>query len=69
MGKVVPETRGFWCDSRPEIRDTSYGRDSGPETRDPKGGTQDPRPGTQLIGWTWNSRPRTLKVGPEILDT
>ena len=66
--KVGPETRDFSWDSRPEIRGPSREWDPEFETRDPVGGTQDPRPGTQLIGGIWDLKPGTLKVGSKTAD-
>ena len=38
------------------------------ETWDTIPGNRDPRPGTQLLGETWNLRLKTLKVGPKTRD-
>ena len=46
----------------------SCGLDPGPETRDPNGGTQDPKPEDQLIGGTRYPKLWTLKVEPETRD-
>ena len=38
------------------------------ETRDPKGETRDPRPGTHLIGGTRDPKLMTLKMRPKTQD-
>ena len=45
-----PETQAFWRDTKSETWNPSYGWNPGPETQDPKGGTQDP----ELMGGTWD---------------
>ena len=67
--KVRFKIQGFWWQPKPETQNPFCRSAPEPETWVLKGRTDDMRPGTQLIGKTWDPRPRILNVAPKIQDT